>query len=206
VDVNSKLIKDLREISFSTFEEARKVICGKYTHYHDYQYNVINDFKDTEYMLPVNANIIYKKFGWISWEHYLGLENDMTHRKIKMIIHKENELRIKKNMEIIDTKKKFENFIRENYELGIPLIKVIDDNWIKFLLKNYNDLTEKYYKKDILQEIFNKYDICNKEKYLECMIHDEKLINYEYIINGFYNDSNYIFNINNYYNIKRKRR
>jgi predicted helicase len=205
IDVNSRIIKDLREISYSTFTEARKLIKEKYTHYHDYQYNVINDFKDTGILLPIHANIIYKKFGWISWEHYLGLENEMTNRRIKMIIYKENEIRKKKNMEIIDSKDKFNKFINENPELGIPLINVEYDNWIKFLLKDFDKIVEQYYKKNVLIDIFIKYQIYNKEKYIECMNYDKKLINYEYIINGFYNDST-SFNINDFYITRKKRR
>ena len=205
IDVNSKIIKDLREISYSTFTEARKIIKEKYTHFHDYQYNVINDFQDSGILLPINANIIYKKFGWISWEHYLGLENEMTNRRIKMIIYKENEIRKKKNMEIIDSKDKFNKFINENPELGIPLINVEYDNWIKFLLKDFDKIVEQYYKKNVLIDIFIKYQIYNKEKYIECMNYDKKLINYEYIINGFYNDST-SFNINDFYITRKKRR
>ena len=58
-----------------------------YIYENDYKMNVENDFKDTDYKLPIDANIIYKSFGWKSWNDFLGLENEMSIRKIKSIIH-----------------------------------------------------------------------------------------------------------------------
>ena len=202
VHVNSKIIKELREISYETYYNAKKLIKNKYTHENDYKMNVINDFIDIK--LPVDARIIYKSFGWKSWDDFLGLENEMSIRKIKSIIQKENENRKKKNIAIIDTRDKYEQFVIENKNLELLLeLEVEYGNWIKFLLKNYDELVENHYKLDELNEIFKNYKISNKSQYEEKTLIDNKLIKYEYISNGFYNETNIGININDYYYIEK---
>ena len=205
VNINTSLIKNLREISYETYNNAKKIIFNKYTDENDYKLNVVNDYKNTEIKLPLNANEIYKSFGWNNWNDYLGLENEMTLRKIKLIIQKENENRKKRNIEIIDTKNKYQDFVKKNKNLDLPPEPKIDNNnWIKFLLKNYNELVENHYKINELENIFTNYKISNKIQYEEITLIDNKLIKYEYIINGFYNENNLSINLDKLYFIKKQ--
>ena len=57
-----------------------------------------------------------------------------------------------------------------------------------------------------LTDIFLKYKISNEIDYRKHSLIDTKLIKYEYISSGFYNDTRNGFNINNVYYIKNKRR
>lgn len=201
--VNSTIIKDYRDLSYATFNNARKLITNKYTHVDDYKLNVNNDF--TNENLPIDANIIYKNIGWINWNHYLGLEEVISIRKIKSIIQRENENRQKHNIELIDSKISYEQFATNNLDLNLPIsIDIEDGNWIKFCLPNYNELVKDYYTINELNIVFNKYKITNKEKYIEISKIDNKLVKYEYIANGFYYDCNNSFNINDIYFVEQK--
>jgi len=222
IDVNSKIINELKEICYETYFSAKKLIVGKYTHPEDYRINVKKDFKDIN--LPLEPNIIYKRFGWKGWDDYLGLESQITTRKIKSIIHRENENRLKlnielidvkdkyiefanKNIELIDVKDKYIEFANKNKELGLPLdFEPENGNWIRFLLKNYDELVEEHYKIDELKGIFENYKISNEKQYREKSLIDIKLIKYEYISNGFYYESKNGFNINNIYYIESKKK
>ena len=88
VNVNSKIIKNLREISYVTYYEAKELIKGKYTHENEYKNKVKIDFTDVDKELPINANIVYNSFGWKSWTDYMGLENsnEITYDKARKII------------------------------------------------------------------------------------------------------------------------
>ena len=205
IDVNSKIINELKEICYETYFSAKKLIVGKYTHSDDYRMNIKKDFTDIN--LPLEPNIIYKRFGWKGWDDYLGLESQMTTRKIKSIIHRENENRLKLNLEIIDTKDKYIDFASQNKELELPLdFEPENGNWIRFLLKNYDEFVEAHYKIDELKEVFNNYKISNEIQYRKKSLIDIKLIKYEYISNGFYYESKNGFNINNIYYIESKKK
>ena len=184
IDINSKIINELKEISYATYFVAKKLIALKYTHENDYKMNINNDSHAYIDRLPINANIIYKRFGWKSWNDYLGLENEMLLRKIKSIIQKENENRTKTSIQLIDTKETYIQFANDNLHLELPLdINIENGNWIKFCLKNYDKLIEDHYTIEQLKEkqILSCIDYDNK------CINDTKFINRKYIENGFYN-------------------
>jgi superfamily II DNA or RNA helicase len=280
IHVNSNIIKEIREISYVTFYTAKKIIAGKYNHSNDYMNNVQNDFSDPNTNLPINANIIYAKFGWKGWNDYLGLSNEMSLYRISNIMKNENEHRLKMlnsklkikdaikyilitenremyseeiynkileskicsfncidkkfsidhncgylvkdnviNMndnykprkyyyngynayELIDTKQKYIEYCI-NKAPDLPQdIEPEDGNWIKFLLKNYDELVESHYKSNELKDIFTELKISNQEEYIEQSKNNNKFINYDYISNGFYEG----LNINTIYFIKTKRR
>jgi hypothetical protein len=73
----------------------------------------------TNHPLIPNSNdyIIYKKFGWKNWDVYLGLDSEMSIRKIRSIIQKENINRIKQNLNLIYTKKSYQEFVKNNLHL-----------------------------------------------------------------------------------------
>ncbi len=203
IDVDSQIIKNLREISYVTYYEAKKLIAGKYTHENDYKMNVKNDFMDPDKNLPIDAINVYKSFGWRNWNDYLGLESEMSTRKIKSIIQKENENRKRKGLEIIDTKDKYQKFVNENKDLELILEPEIEKgNWIKFCLKNYDELVNNHYTINQLKE----KKILSCSDYDEKCINDKKFISRIYIENGFYNsiyfklsDIYYVDDINDEY-------
>jgi hypothetical protein len=166
--------------------------------------NVNIDFDKQIYRLPINPNIIYRKFGWKNWNDFLSLDNEMSIRRIRLIIYKENENRIKKLINPIDTKETYIEFVNDNLHLELPLIIDVENgNWIKFCLKNYDELVKDHYTIEQLKNIFTKYKISNKEQYIKLSKLDNKFIKYEFISNGFYNDSKYGFNINDIYYIEK---
>lgn len=75
---------------------------------------------------------------------------------------------------------------------------------IKFCLKEYDELVKSHYKSDELKDIFKKLEISNKNQYIEKSKTNKKLINYEYISNGFYNESNLGIHLDKLYFIKKQ--
>ncbi len=207
IRVNSRIIKELREISYVPYSIAKKLIANKYTHENDYKINILSDLCQVQdnQQLPIDANIIYKKFGWINWDVYLGLESEMSIRKIRSIIQKENINRIKNNLNLIDTKESYQKFVNNNLHLNLLLdIEVENNNWIKFCLINYDDIIRDHYTVEQLKIYLQQYKISNKDQYIEKTKIDNKLIKYEYISNGFYYEHNNGFNINDIYYIEKK--
>jgi hypothetical protein len=62
----------------------------------------------------------------------------------------------------------------------------------------------KYYKVDELKDVFMKHKIGCTEQYIELAGKNDKMVGYRYIRNGFYNDSNNGFNIEELYYIEKK--
>jgi hypothetical protein len=207
IRVNSRIIKELKEISYIPYSNAKKIIANKYTDENDYKLNIQFDLTQIEckQRLPIDADIIYKKFGWKNWDVYLGLDSEMSIRKIRSIIQKENINRIKQNLNLIYTKKSYQEFVKNNLHLNLlPDIEVNNGNWIKFCLKNYDEIVRNHYMIDQLKDIFTKYKISNMDQYIEKTKIDNKLIEYEYISNGFYYEDNNGFNINDLYYVEKK--
>ena len=65
-------------------------------------------------------------------------------------------------------------------------------------------MVENHYKINELENIFTNYKISNKIQYEEITLIDNKLIKYEYIINGFYNENNLSINLDKLYFIKKQ--
>ena len=278
IKIDMNFINELREISYLPYKQAKELIKDKYSHENDYKMNIENFSKD----IPINADKIYKRFGWKSWNDYLGLTNEMTSYRLSNILKRENENRLQKlngklkikeaikyilkieskeidsdeicakilelklckalnckdknfsiyhnccylakdkviiknnskfsyqgynEYELIDTKDKYQMFVNNNKELNLPLEPDVEyGNWIKFLLPNYNELVENCYKVTELGDKFKELQITDKDEYEKQSIIDNKFIKYEYIANGYYNESTNGFNINNIYYTRIKRR
>ena len=93
--------------------------------------------------------------------------------------------------EIIDSKEKYIEYCKNiNTELD-QNIEPENGNWIKFCLKEYDELVENHYSIEELKELnFNNID-----EYISKSELDSKLISFEYINNGFYNYNKNHFNI-----------
>ena len=204
IDIDSKIISELKEISYEPYTNAKKLIMNRYTHEDDYKLNIKIDLDLQIYNLPLDPDIIYKRFGWKNWNDYLGVDSEMSVRRIRSIIWKENSNRKKQSIELIDTKEAYIKFAIDNQRLELPLmIDIPNGNWIKFCLINYDDLVADHYTIEELKEIFARYKISSRDKYIELSQVDDRLIKYEYISNGFYYESKNGFNINDLYHIEK---
>jgi superfamily II DNA or RNA helicase len=278
INIELNFIEEMKEISYILYKQAKELIKGKYNDRNDYKNNIEEFSKE----LPINADQIYKRFGWRNWNEYLGLENTMNMYRISKIIQNENEKRTKllngkltgnqsikyilkinskemfakdictqildyhicgslngltpeltinancgnlyrdkiikrtidkpykysydgyNEFEIIDSKEKYIEYCKNVYTELEQNIEPENGNWIKFCLKDYDELVKSHYKSDELKDIFKKLEISNKNQYIEKSKTNKKLINYEYISNGFYNESNLGINLDKLYFIKKQ--
>lgn len=144
--------------------------------------------------------MIGKKFNLSEFkEHILSKIYDRAGNpecKIRTKIITENKRRFLNNEELIDTKKKCLEFIKKYDEYKIPQTK----NWIEFCLgiDMFNDLKNKYYySKNDLCDSLKKLSITDFEKYKKNYTKDKKLPPPDFINDGFYEDLDEKFNINN---------
>jgi hypothetical protein len=106
--------------------------------------------------------------------------------------------------ELIDSKEKYIEYCKNiNKELD-QNIEPENGNWIKFCLKEYDELVESHYKSDELKDVFKTFEISNKNQYVEKSKTNKRLINYEYISNGFYNESSLGINLDKLYFIEKQ--
>jgi superfamily II DNA or RNA helicase len=278
INIELNFIEEMKEISYIPYKQAKELIKEKYNDRNDYKNNIEEFSKE----LPINADKIYKRFGWRNWNEYLGLENTMNMYRISKIIQNENERRTKllngkltgsqsikyilkinskemfakdiytqildyhicgslngltpeltvnsfcgnlyrdkiikrtidkpykysydgyNEFEIIDSKEKYIEYCKNVYTELEQNIEPENGNWIKFCLKDYDELVKNHYKSDELKDIFKKLEISNKNQYIEKSKTNKKLINYEYISNGFYNESNLGIHLDKLYFIKKQ--
>lgn len=279
INIELNFIEEMREISYLPYKQAKEFINGKFNDHIDYKNKIEELSKD----LPIDANIIYNRFGWKNWNDYLGLENKMTLSRISKLIQNENDRRNKNIKEgftirdginyvlikygsltskeifnkIIELKicpkfglnaktpeetvsgycttsynkqiiKRIQDKVYKYYYDGYNYFELIDSkqkyieycknskieldqniepengNWTKFCLREYYELVESYYKSDELKDIFKTLNISNKDQYIEKLKIDKKLIDYEYISNGFYNESNLGINLDKLYFIEKQ--
>jgi hypothetical protein len=93
--------------------------------------------------------------------------------------------------EIIDSKEKYIEYCKNVYIELEQNIEPENGNWIKFCLKDYDELVKSHYKSDELKEL----NFSNIDEYISKSKLDSKLISFEYINNGFYNYNKNHFNI-----------
>uniref|UniRef100_A0A6C0H112 Helicase ATP-binding domain-containing protein n=1 Tax=viral metagenome TaxID=1070528 RepID=A0A6C0H112_9ZZZZ len=278
INVELNFIDEMKEISYIPYKQAKELIKEKYNDLNDYKNNIEEFSKE----LPIDADKIYKRFGWKNWNDYLGLESKMNLFRISKLIQNENERRKKllngrltvpqsikyilkislkkmfpkdisnqildydicrslngltpeatvsalcgelykkqiinrtkekpykysydgyNEFEIIDSKQKYIEYCKNiNTELD-QNIEPENGNWIKFCLKEYDELVESHYKSDELKDVFKTLEISNKDQYIERSKINKKLINYTYISNGFYNESNLGINLDKLYFIEKQ--
>jgi superfamily II DNA or RNA helicase len=279
VNIELNFIDEMREISYLPYKQAKESIKEKYNDLNDYKNNIEEFSKE----IPIDADKIYKRFGWKNWNEYLGLESKMNLFRISKLIQNENETRkklldrgltikqsivyilkienremhsediynkileldickslncidkkfsidhnccylVKEQMiltnenfkprkysyngynefELIDSKEKYIEYCKNiNKELD-QNIEPENGNWIKFCLKEYDELVESHYKSDELKDVFKTFEISNKNQYVEKSKTNKRLINYEYISNGFYNESSLGINLDKLYFIEKQ--
>jgi superfamily II DNA or RNA helicase len=279
VNIELNFIDEMREISYLPYKQAKESIKEKYNDLNDYKNNIEEFSKE----IPIDADKIYKRFGWKNWNEYLGLESKMNLFRISKLIQNENETR-KKNIkegftirdginyvlikyglltskeifnkiielkicpkfglqaktpeetvsaycttsynkqiikrildkvykyyydgynyfELIDSKEKYIEYCKNSPTELDQNIEPENGNWIKFCIKEYDELVESHYKSDELKDVFKTLEISNKDQYIERSKVNKKLINYEYISNGFYNKSSLGINLDKLYFIEKQ--
>jgi superfamily II DNA or RNA helicase len=92
--------------------------------------------------------------------------------------------------ELIDNKEKYIQFCKNKANYLPENIEPENGNWIKFCLNNYDDLITNHYSIEELKIL----NFTNIDNYISRTKIDSKLISYDYICSGFYNNKNH-FNI-----------
>jgi predicted helicase len=181
INFDIKLFSNLRELAYEPYSVAKQMITNKYYSRLNYIKNVEKDFENR---LPKNPDMIYKKFGWINWNDYLNIETTITNNKIQKIIWKYNKENI-----IIDSKEKYKLFAIDN---DLPInISPLYENWLMFLLEDFDNIKNNYY---TIQQVKDK-KIKNIEEYKQLELIDNKIVPYNWILDGFYNYNNQHFNM-----------
>ena len=257
INIELNFIEQMREISYLPYKQAKEFVNGRFDDHIDYKNRIEELSKD----LPIDADIIYNRFGWKNWNDYLGLESKMNSFRISKLIQNENKRRKKilncgltvsesikyiliinskemmstelyteiiyhdvcrslksltpdltvsteclrlynkkiinrtekkpykysyngyNEFEIIDSKQKYIEYCKNiNTELE-QNIEPNNGNWIKFCLKDYDELVKSHYTINELKE--KKILSCND--YDQKCFNDSKFISRKYIENGFYN-------------------
>ena len=258
INIELNFIEQMREISYLPYKQAKEFVNGRFDDHIDYKNRIEELSKD----LPIDADIIYNRFGWENWNDYLGLESKMNSFRISKLIQNENDrrkkilncgLKIKESIkyilklenremsseeicnkilelaickslncidkqfsinhnccylvkekiistnenfkprkysyngynefELIDSKQKYIEYCKNiNTELE-QNIEPNNGNWIKFCLKDYDELVKSHYTINELKE--KKILSCND--YDQKCFNDSKFISRKYIENGFYN-------------------
>ena len=111
--------------------------------------------------------------------------------RLRRILNKKNKELSNKNKELIDTKKKCIEFLKEK-GYPEPPIKVKDDNWVKWCLGDslYEEIKEKYHKKEDLVQACHNIGIHDMESYKKNHTKDKRLPPSDYINDGFYSKLN----------------
>ena len=108
---------------------------------------------------------------------------------IREFIRHENKIRLSKNIDLIDTKNKCQDFIDKNKEiLGSVEIKSKPKNWLKYCLgEYYKEYVKKYY--TTIEEVKNaciKLFISSWDDYCLKYQEDDRLPPFDYINDGLY--------------------
>lgn len=112
-------------------------------------------------------------------------KNGNPYPRLRQMLINHNKVQYSKNKQLIDTKNKCINYLNEKgYKK--PIIK--DNNWVKWCLGNslYEEIKNKFYKKDELYKVCIRLGIEDMLSYKNRYSTDEKLPPNEYINDGFY--------------------
>jgi len=118
------------------------------------------------------------------------LENGITTViTIKRIIQKENKKRLINNIELIDTKEKYDKYAEEwGLTLSNEIRTVENNNWVKLLRPDFNDFIKKFYTWDELETYFKQTTIHSIVEF-EKINNNYKIPNYSLIVSGMYNEN-----------------
>jgi hypothetical protein len=151
--IDSNFIINFVEICYDTYSIAKEKVFNKYSNYSEYLYSVKNDFNDN---IPSNPDIVYKNFGWKSWNDFLGLEDSKIN--FELLKKQISNLMFSSNFEYIDYAKSINIII--NPEI---IYRKYWISWYNFLSFNIDIFPSN---KNEWKNICVKYKL-NSENYFE---------------------------------------
>lgn len=150
IDIENKIIDEMRYLSYIPYSKAKELIKNKYCDDIDYMKNIKNDFAN---QIPINPDIIYKRW-WEEWDVFLGMKDStrITKMKLKKIVGDKN-LRDAVDLNEINELK---TFLLENKNLNINIYKILDIEFNSFKEFEKYILINKITNIDSYRNIFKK--------------------------------------------------
>ena len=184
--VDETIIREMSEIVFDVFHIAKDKINKKYSTPEEYASKVALDFG---YDLPVNPDIVYRKWGWRGWNDYLGIDPYMTVSQVRKHMHQINLERQQHGCEpMITSQSEYQAYAKDNNLM--VYVKPPHGNWCWLLLPDYDELVAKYYKKkEEIQDAIRRLSIKSITDYESRYSSDARLPPYQLLQNGFYNEN-----------------
>ena len=184
--VDETIIREMSEIVFDVFHIAKDKINKKYSTPEEYASKVAQDFGND---LPVNPDIVYRKWGWRGWNDYLGIDPYMTVSQVRKHMHQINLERQHHGYEpMITCQSEYQAYAKDNNLM--VYVKPPHGNWCWLLLPDYDELVAKYYKKkEEIQDAIRRLSIKSITDYESRYSSDARLPPYQLLQNGFYNEN-----------------
>lgn len=184
--VDETIIREMSEIVFDVFHIAKDKINKKYSTPEEYASKVALDFG---YDLPVNPDIVYRKWGWRGWNDYLGIDPYMTVSQVRRHMQQINLERQQHGYEpMITSQLEYQSYAKDNNLM--VYVKPPHGNWCWLLLPDYDELVAKYYKrKEDIQDTIRRLSIKSITDYESRYSRDVGLPPYQLLQNGFYNEN-----------------
>jgi len=183
--VDETIIREMSEIVFDVFHIAKEKINKKYSTPEEYASKVFLDFG---YDLPVNPDIVYRKWGWRGWNDYLGIDPYMTLSQVRRHMQHINLERQQHCEPMITSQTEYQAYAKDNNLM--VFVKPHHGNWCWLLLPDYDDLVAKYYKKkEEIQDAIRQLSIKSITDYESRYSSDARLPSYHLLQNGFYNEN-----------------
>jgi len=183
--VDETVIREMSEIVFDVFHIAKDKINKKYSTPEEYASKVYLDFGND---LPVNPDVVYKKWGWRGWNDYLGIDPYMTLSQVRKHMHQVNLERHTRCEAMITSQSEYQAYAKDNNLM--VYVKPLYGNWCWLLLPDYDDLVAKYYKKkEEIQDAIHRLCIKSITDYELRYSSDARLPHYHLLQNGFYNEN-----------------
>ena len=204
--VDETIIREMSEIVFDVFHIAKDKINKKYSTPEEYASKVALDFRND---LPVNPDIVYRKWGWRGWNDYLGIDPYMTLSQVRKHMHQVNLERQQHREPMITSQLEYQSYAKDNNLM--VYVKPHHGNWCWLLLPNYDELVAKYYKKkEEIQDAIRRLSIKSITDYESRYSSDTRLPPYQLLQNGFYNENipeikNLILFVSSLYKVIKKR-
>jgi len=204
--VDETVIREMSEIVFDVFHIAKDKINKKYSTPEEYASKVSLDFGND---LPVNPDVVYKKWGWRGWNDYLGIDPYMTLSQVRKHMHQVNLERQQRGEAMITSQSEYQAYAKDNNLM--VYVKPYHGNWCWLLLPDYDELVAKYYKKkEEIQDAIRRLNIKSITDYESRYSSDARLPPYQLLQNGFYNENipeikNLILFVSSLYKVIKKR-
>ena len=184
--VDETIIREMSEIVFDVFYIAKDKINKKYSTPEEYASKVALDFGND---LPVNPDIVYRKWGWRGWNDYLGIDPYMTVSQVRKHMYQINlERQHHGEKPMITSQLEYQSYAKNNNLM--VYVKPPHGNWCWLLLPDYDELVAKYYKKkEEIQDAIRRLSIKSITDYESRYSSDARLPPYQLLQNGFYNEN-----------------